>query len=133
MNNYTERTWTLVTINQAIADLMKTYVKYPPRKLQSDGYDGPDHHFQLSRSSSGFVTSSRKKALTFRCLQATNGCAEGRPTSGRPLVAKGRNIACCSTANLSRRLLLATLAVLPVVNRSFGLGSISALAEGDPQ
>ena len=34
--------------------------------------------------------------------------------------------------NLSRRLLLATLAVLPVVNRPFGLGSISALAEGDP-
>ena len=41
MNNYTERTWTLVTINQAIADLMKTYAKYPPRKLQSAGYDGP--------------------------------------------------------------------------------------------
>jgi hypothetical protein len=25
MNNYTERTWTLVTINAAIKDLMKTY------------------------------------------------------------------------------------------------------------
>jgi arylsulfatase A-like enzyme len=41
MNNYTERTWTLVTINAAIKDLMKTYVKYPPRKLQSEGYTGP--------------------------------------------------------------------------------------------
>ncbi|HTS51951.1 MAG TPA: sulfatase-like hydrolase/transferase, partial [Burkholderiales bacterium] len=41
MNNYTERTWTLVTINQAIRDLMKTYVQYPPRKLQSEGYFGP--------------------------------------------------------------------------------------------
>ncbi len=41
MNNYTERTWTLVTISKAIEDLMKTYVKYPPRKLQSEGYDGP--------------------------------------------------------------------------------------------
>jgi arylsulfatase A-like enzyme len=41
MNNYTEHTWTLVTINQAIDDLMKTYVKYPPRKLQSMTYDGP--------------------------------------------------------------------------------------------
>jgi arylsulfatase A-like enzyme len=41
MNNYTERTWTLVTINQAIQDLMKTYAKYPPRKLQSATYDGP--------------------------------------------------------------------------------------------
>jgi arylsulfatase len=41
MNNFTEHTWTLVTINQAIGDLMKTYVKYPPRKLQSEVYTGP--------------------------------------------------------------------------------------------
>lgn len=41
MNNYTEHTWTLVTFNLAIKDLMKTYVKYPPRKLQSEVYTGP--------------------------------------------------------------------------------------------
>jgi len=41
MNNYTERTWTLVTITEAIQTLMKTYVKYPPRPLQSLGYTGP--------------------------------------------------------------------------------------------
>jgi arylsulfatase A-like enzyme len=41
MNNYTERTWTLVTFNEAIQNLMKTYVKYPPRKLQSEVYTGP--------------------------------------------------------------------------------------------
>jgi arylsulfatase A-like enzyme len=41
MNNYTERTWTMVPISEAINTLMKTYVKYPPRKLQSMGYDGP--------------------------------------------------------------------------------------------
>ncbi|HYV28910.1 MAG TPA: arylsulfatase, partial [Candidatus Eisenbacteria bacterium] len=41
MNNYTERTWTLVTIAQSIKELMETYVKYPPRKLQSMSYDGP--------------------------------------------------------------------------------------------
>jgi arylsulfatase A-like enzyme len=41
MNNYTERTWTLVTINAAVQELMKTYVKYPPRKLQSEVYTGP--------------------------------------------------------------------------------------------
>jgi arylsulfatase A-like enzyme len=41
MNNYTERTWTLVTISGAIKDLMKTYVQYPPRKMQSEGYTGP--------------------------------------------------------------------------------------------
>jgi arylsulfatase len=41
MNNYTERTWTMVTISAAINDLMKTYVQYPPRKLQSESYSGP--------------------------------------------------------------------------------------------
>jgi arylsulfatase A-like enzyme len=41
MNNYTERTWTLVTINAAVEEKMKTYVKYPPRKLQSEVYTGP--------------------------------------------------------------------------------------------
>jgi arylsulfatase len=41
MNNYTERTWTLVTIGAAIKDLMKTYAKYPPRKPQSEAYSGP--------------------------------------------------------------------------------------------
>jgi arylsulfatase len=41
MNNYTERTWTLVTINAAVKELMQTYLKYPPRKLQSEGYSGP--------------------------------------------------------------------------------------------
>ena len=41
MSNVTERTWTVVTINAAIQDLMKTYLKYPPRKLQSETYSGP--------------------------------------------------------------------------------------------
>lgn len=41
MNNYTERTWTLVTFNAEIAKLMKTYVDYPPRKIQSEVYTGP--------------------------------------------------------------------------------------------
>jgi arylsulfatase len=41
MNNYTERTWELVTINDAIQNLMKTYVQYPPRKMQGEGYNGP--------------------------------------------------------------------------------------------
>jgi len=41
MTNWTERTWTMVPIAAAIEKLMKTYVQYPPRKLQSMGYDGP--------------------------------------------------------------------------------------------
>ena len=41
MNNFTERTWTMVSITEAIKKLMATYVQYPPRKLQSMGYDGP--------------------------------------------------------------------------------------------
>jgi arylsulfatase len=41
MNNYTERTWTLVSITDEIKNLMKTYVQSPPRKMQSEGYTGP--------------------------------------------------------------------------------------------
>jgi arylsulfatase len=49
MNNYTERTWTLVTFNQAISKLMKTYIDYPPRKLQSEVYTGPIEITQYER------------------------------------------------------------------------------------
>ena len=41
MNNYTEHTWALVTIGETVKELMKTYVKYPPRKQQSAAYSGP--------------------------------------------------------------------------------------------
>jgi len=41
MNNFTERTWTLPVFNEAISKKLKTYVEYPPRKLQSDVYTGP--------------------------------------------------------------------------------------------
>lgn len=41
MNNFTESTWALVPANEAIRKLMKTYVDYPPRKLQSESYTGP--------------------------------------------------------------------------------------------
>jgi arylsulfatase len=41
MGNFTERTWTLVTISEAVDSLMKTYIQYPPRKLQSMTYSGP--------------------------------------------------------------------------------------------
>ena len=43
-----------MTISGTIKDLMKTYVQYPPRKLQSEGYTGPitlsnDQKFQWIR------------------------------------------------------------------------------------
>ena len=41
MNNFTERTWYLPVINDAVQKLMKTYVEEPPRKLQSETYTGP--------------------------------------------------------------------------------------------
>ena len=41
MNNYTEHTWVMVTVGDAIKELMKTYVQYPPRKQQSESYSGP--------------------------------------------------------------------------------------------
>ena len=48
MNNFTEHTWYLVTINAAIKELMQTYVNYPPRKLQSGRLFGPDHAHAIS-------------------------------------------------------------------------------------
>jgi arylsulfatase len=41
MNNYTERTWTMITISDSIRKLMKTYAQYPPRKPQGESYTGP--------------------------------------------------------------------------------------------
>ena len=35
MNNFTERTWMGVVMGEELKKLMATYVKYPPRKLQS--------------------------------------------------------------------------------------------------
>ena len=41
MTNWTEHTWVMVSFNNEIQKLMQTYVQYPPRKLQSEAYDGP--------------------------------------------------------------------------------------------
>ncbi|MFC4992204.1 arylsulfatase [Rubritalea tangerina] len=41
MNSYTEKTWTLVMFNEAQAQLMKSYEKDEPRKMQSEVYTGP--------------------------------------------------------------------------------------------
>ncbi|MFN3157862.1 MAG: arylsulfatase [Rubinisphaera brasiliensis] len=41
MNSFTEKTWTAILFNEATADLMKTYAKEPPRKMQSEAYTGP--------------------------------------------------------------------------------------------
>ncbi len=41
MNNYTEHTWAMIQFNDAVTKLMKTYIQYPPRKLQSEVYTGP--------------------------------------------------------------------------------------------
>ncbi|WP_176082971.1 arylsulfatase [Martelella sp. HB161492] len=41
MNNFTESTWATIPANDAMAKIMKTYLQYPPRKLQSETYTGP--------------------------------------------------------------------------------------------
>ena len=41
MNNYTERTWVMVSLSELVKELMQTYVDHPPRKLQSMTYTGP--------------------------------------------------------------------------------------------
>jgi hypothetical protein len=54
MNNFTERTWLGPLMDVEFKKLMKSYIDYPPRKLQSAGYSGPltitDYqHFQWLR------------------------------------------------------------------------------------
>jgi len=41
MTTFTESTWALVPANEAVQALIKTYIDYPPRKLQSETYTGP--------------------------------------------------------------------------------------------
>jgi hypothetical protein len=41
MNNFTERTWLGPVMQEALEKIGKTYIQYPPRKMQSDGYTGP--------------------------------------------------------------------------------------------
>ncbi|MEI6200712.1 MAG: arylsulfatase [Enhydrobacter sp.] len=41
MNNFTERTWLAPVMSEELKNVVMSYVKYPPRKQQSLGYDGP--------------------------------------------------------------------------------------------
>ncbi|QIE55155.1 arylsulfatase [Pikeienuella piscinae] len=41
MTTFTESTWAVVPANEAVKAKMKTYIDYPPRKLQSETYSGP--------------------------------------------------------------------------------------------
>ena len=78
MNNFTERTWTLVTISEAIKELMKTYVQHP-RKLQS-GATGP---LTLSNYEKfQHVRENSKEGITIACpreLDAGVGGPGGSP------------------------------------------------------
>jgi len=41
MNSFTENTWTAPIMGERVKGLMESYLKYPPRKVQSDAYSGP--------------------------------------------------------------------------------------------
>jgi arylsulfatase len=41
MNSFIEHTWVMPVAEKQLKALMETYIKYPPRKLQSEGYTGP--------------------------------------------------------------------------------------------
>src|SRR5499427_4111028 len=41
MNNFTESTWMGPLMGQELEKIMKSFIQYPPRKLQSMGYTGP--------------------------------------------------------------------------------------------
>jgi arylsulfatase A-like enzyme len=83
MNNWTEKTWTLVLVNQAVQKLMKSYVDYPPRKFQSKGYTGPItlEHISASRTC---ARSCRSKASRYRCRPATDRAFVASAAPGLP-------------------------------------------------
>jgi len=41
MNNFTESTWIAPVMEEELKKVMKSYIDYPPRKLQSLGYTDP--------------------------------------------------------------------------------------------
>ncbi len=41
MNSFTEKTWTIIIFAKEMQQLMDSYVKYPPRPMQSESYAGP--------------------------------------------------------------------------------------------
>ncbi len=41
MNSFTEKTWTMIIFAKEIQTLMDSYVKYPPRPMQSEVFTGP--------------------------------------------------------------------------------------------
>jgi hypothetical protein len=51
MNNFTERTWMAVPMEVEVKKVMESYIKYPPRKLQSMTYTGPITLSQYQRFS----------------------------------------------------------------------------------
>ena len=83
MNNYTERTWELVTINAATQGLMQTYVQYPPRKMQSEAYTGPITLSDYERFQ--FVGDAlAKEGFTFPCrLETEPGRSRSAPEALR--------------------------------------------------
>ena len=67
---------------------MKTYVQYPPRKLQSDDVHAVRSRSRTTRGSSGFASSWRRKASTSRCRRVISIRQRPRArTRGRRLVA----------------------------------------------
>jgi hypothetical protein len=84
MNNFTERTWTMVPIGPELDKLMKTYVQYPPRKLQSIYDSGP-------------IEISNYQKFQYRARLAGEGrhqhpAADGQLTGGsRRLTGSGRH------------------------------------------
>ncbi len=60
MNNYTEHTWTLVTINAVTKELMKTYIKYPRAKYRARHIPDRSRSSNMSASSSYAINCKRK-------------------------------------------------------------------------
>lgn len=86
MSNVTERTWTIVSMNAAAADLMKTYVKYPLARRKARSMTGRSP-CRSTNASSTYGTAWPRKASLCQCLRGTRAAfslrGPGRPQAIR--------------------------------------------------
>src|SRR5262249_4991999 len=80
-DNFTERTWMGVVMGEEVNKPMKTYVQYPPRKVQSYGYTGPITLSQYERFQ--WIREQPQKEGVNLHLATGNGRVTMRPRARR--------------------------------------------------
>jgi hypothetical protein len=76
MNNFTGSTWMGPLMGQELEKVIKSFVQYPPRKLQSEGYTGPIASSVVKRLTKS-VSDSLNRAFPVETTQWTQSTSLG--------------------------------------------------------